>query len=263
MSYYKNRLSCSNCGREGHIHKECEAPIMSYGIILFYVDPITSIIYYNIVQRKHSIPYIDFVRGKYNIDDFAQIQQLFSGMTREEKNNLLTQDFDTIWANLWSSSTQRIYEKNNSRNLFNKIKQKYNITTFTNNPNIRDSELEWGFPKGRRNKNESDIDCARRECSEETYYKYSDFKCIRDIEPFEEEFLGTNRIFYKYIYFICNFTSTLTSTPYSSQNNEISDMKWVTFEQAIKYIGKSNRRRISLLRKVHKEVTRYLNSKNN
>ena len=59
-------ISCANCGNVGHTHKLCREPIISYGIICFRVMDDEKFEYL-LIQRKHSIAYIDFIRGKYNI----------------------------------------------------------------------------------------------------------------------------------------------------------------------------------------------------
>ena len=61
---------------------------------------------------------------------------------------------------------------------------------------------EWGFPKGRNNKNESNIQCAMREFEEETGFASDDYTIIKSIKPLCEEFLGTNGIKYKHIYYV-------------------------------------------------------------
>ena len=38
---------------------------------------------------------------------------------------------------------------------------------------------EWGFPKGRRNYQENDIDCATREWEEETGYSRNQIKMVK------------------------------------------------------------------------------------
>ena len=54
-------------------------------------------------------------------------------------------------------------------------------------------EQEWGFPKGRKKQNETDIECALREFTEETQYK-PDTITIDDYSfPYHEIFFGTNK----------------------------------------------------------------------
>ena len=36
LNYINNHINyCSNCGKSGHIYKNCKNPIISYGIMLF------------------------------------------------------------------------------------------------------------------------------------------------------------------------------------------------------------------------------------
>ena len=59
-------MFCNNCGKLGHMSKECDKPITSYGVLLIVdIDKIPKII---MIQRKDSICYIELIRGKYNID---------------------------------------------------------------------------------------------------------------------------------------------------------------------------------------------------
>ena len=57
-------IVCNNCGNKGHLYRDCKHPILSYGILLFHQD-----IHCNfkivMIERKNSISYIEFLRGKY------------------------------------------------------------------------------------------------------------------------------------------------------------------------------------------------------
>ena len=61
---------------------------MSYGIIL-YDNTDKSNIKIVMIERKNTISFIEFLRGKYNIDNENYIQKLFDRMniTEKEKNN--------------------------------------------------------------------------------------------------------------------------------------------------------------------------------
>ena len=64
-------IYCTNCGKIGHNHKNCKNPIISYGIMLFKyeVDEFKLLL----VQRKDSIAYIEFIRGKYSITNTSKL----------------------------------------------------------------------------------------------------------------------------------------------------------------------------------------------
>ena len=55
---------CNNCGNKGHLYRNCRHPILSYGIFIYTkekngeYEPI-------LVERKDSLAYIEFFRGKY------------------------------------------------------------------------------------------------------------------------------------------------------------------------------------------------------
>ena len=60
------------------------------------------------------------------------------------------------------------------------------------------NEAEWGFPKGRRNYQEKDFECALREFTEETGINSKNLHNIQNILPFEEIFTGSNYKSYKH-----------------------------------------------------------------
>ena len=90
-----------------------------------------------------------------------------------------------------------------------------------------------GVPKGRRNMNENDFECAKREFCEETNYNSKDYDIINNIYILEE-FLGENNVRYKYIYFVgklSNLDKILNLNPNNNdQITEIKDIQWLTKE---------------------------------
>ena len=69
-------MYCNNCGKRGHLYKECKLPVTSCGNIVFRVDNDEPEIL--MIQRKDSLCYIDFVRGKYDIQNINYIQTLIN-----------------------------------------------------------------------------------------------------------------------------------------------------------------------------------------
>ena len=103
-----NNIYCRNCGKRGHKYKDCLYPRLSYGILLFNDnDEIV------MIERKDSISYIEFVRGKYKLEDSEYIQLLFNRMSVLEKDILLNNEFNILWNNLWYSniSSKKDYMK--------------------------------------------------------------------------------------------------------------------------------------------------------
>ena len=54
-------MYCNNCGKQGHISRNCKLPITSYGVLLLLNEEIPKIV---MVQRKDSLCYIEILRGK-------------------------------------------------------------------------------------------------------------------------------------------------------------------------------------------------------
>lgn len=247
-----NTIVCNNCGKKGHIYKNCKYPIMSLGHLLFRIDDEVPKIL--MVQRKDSLCYIEFIRGKYNLYNIDYIQILINKCTQEEKQNILTKPYETLWRELWlisDDSTEPLesteylkgfnkFNKLSNGFLFQKTNKFITIQYFVKNSNKAYSSTEWEIPKGRRNKCESNLDCAKREFSEETNYIESDYKLIKNIQPFTEEFVGENGVRYKYIYYIgylINFDKLTAIDPQNiNQYTEIKDIQWLTKGGALNII---------------------------
>ena len=93
---------CINCGKNGHNYHNCNKPIISIGIIAIKkMENKTNDFKYLLICRKHSLGYVDFLRGKYPLYNSKYILNLINEMTIMEKNDLLTNSFDDLWRNLW------------------------------------------------------------------------------------------------------------------------------------------------------------------
>ncbi len=249
-------LTCSNCGNIGHLYKICQEPIISYGIICYNKRTNKFLL----MQRRHSIAYVDFIRGKYSFKDMNFLFMLLENMSPDEKENLITKKFTDLWNELWINNGIETSYRNNefkkSKEMFSMLCDGISINnqTYVLNSLIEETkeikkEIEWGFPKGRRDKNETDLECAIREFREETNMKCNEYY----IEPerFIEEFMGSNGISYKYIYFVYFIHSD--EQPYIDNDNldqisEVGDIGWFSLSEATKKI--TCRRRQGILRKI-------------
>ena len=220
---YKNNNSenrekiifCGNCGEKNHIYKDCHHPIISLGVLLFKYYPETDKIQFLLVRRKDSIGFVEFIRGKYASTDIEYLSKLFSQMSGEEIEKIQKNEFNVLLDNLWMYNKFKPKKKNftNDNNLakkkFEKIREGYyindiyiSINYFINKIEFKWSETEWGIPKGRRNIKESDYDAAKREFMEETGILDDNFVILSNVPPFIEEYIGTDNIKYKHIYYL-------------------------------------------------------------
>ena len=256
--------TCRNCGINGHLYKDCLHPIMSFGIICYKID--NNIPKYLMIQRKDSLSFMEFVRGKYNIHDIQYIKQLFECMTKNEKYMLLNNAFDEIWSYTWCQSTQVPFKHTKE---YLESKQKFEYLSNTNIFNtiaLNNTvlEQEWGFPKGRKKLKETDIECALREFSEETQLTKSDIHIHEDIIPFQEIFFGTNNILYKHVYFIAKLlkedSNLIIDDSCIEQIREVRALQWFTYDEVLQHIKKHNVERIEIFKEVHKIISKLENA---
>jgi len=207
------------------------------------------------IRRKDSLSFLDFMRGKYNIENYDYIKKLFNRMTRNELSLLLENDFDYIWNNLWGNNINNVYknEEKLSRLKFNKLKQGYIIDNININMKklIEDSKCvydfpEWGFPKGRRNYQEKDLNCGIREFDEETGYKKKNLVIVNNLNTFDEIFVGSNFKSYKHKYFLAYMDENF-SPETIFQTYEISKIEWVNIDKCASYIRKYNIEKIEII----------------
>ena len=61
---------CNNCGNYGHNYQNCKYPITSNGLIVFRCND--GEIQYLMIKRKDSLGFVEFMRGKYPLNNFYQ-----------------------------------------------------------------------------------------------------------------------------------------------------------------------------------------------
>ena len=262
---------CINCDKIGHIFKECNKPITSYGILCFninsrlninnsnietlFYNKFTNICDYNynklnnlkllkyynndikilMIQRKHSLTYIEFIRGKYDINNKTQIKNLLKLMTINENNNIKTQSFEYLWNILWiNTASHKTFRKE-----FLNSQVKFDFLKNNNFYNLFDSQLsiyivpEWGFPKGRKEQNEKYIDCAIREFTEET--NIHNIHLLNRINYIDENYIGSNNLNYRNIYYLAH--SDIINSVYNEDHTyEVGDMKWLSYKDCCNII---------------------------
>ena len=102
---------CRNCGLIGHIYKNCPHPIMSFGIICYKIDE-NNEMKFLMIQRKDSLSFMEFIRGKYELNNLEYIKQLLLNMTISEREMIITLNFDDIWKYLWIQNENNVSKNN-------------------------------------------------------------------------------------------------------------------------------------------------------
>ena len=276
---------CSNCGKRGHSVKFCQDPVMSYGIIAIRIccpdgkavnfnslmqtqrttfEGVSSIgkIEYLMIQRKDSLAFVEFVRGKYSLDDVPYMRKMMTNMTGGERSRLGI-DFDELWKSVWGELPIRSHKHDyeNSKEKYNIMMENNLLTLLLEETKTEFMEPEWGFPKGRRNPGEDDVVCAMREFYEETGLTKHSYSLLKFMEPLEESFFGTNRIHYSHKYYLAICASDQEVT--LNENNhhmvrEIGNIGWFSLENALSKIRSENVEKREMLFKVQSIFRNYM-----
>lgn len=297
----EKNITCTNCGKKNHDYKECRDPITSYGVILVrlsenndllkkYIDDLCKnkfkielneygirannikdienfskykdSIKFLMIQRKHTLGFIEFIRGRYKIDNIDGIIYLFQQMTSEEIKKIAeTTDFHKLWTDFWGNDN---FENPNFHNEFVKSKEKfltlknnddeYSLDFYTKNVVPAWNSPEWGFPKGRKNKYEDNLNCAKREFEEESDLTNEDYEIVENITPIIEDFIGTNGIKYRHVYYIGlskNNNNLNLNLNNSHQKNEIGSIGFFNYDDSIKNIRPYHVTRKKVLTKLY------------
>jgi ADP-ribose pyrophosphatase YjhB (NUDIX family) len=228
-----------------------------------------NVIEYLMICRKNSLGFIDFMRGKYSVHNRDYILNMCKQMTNQEKTDLKTKTFNELWKGIWgneSISVQYKMEENISKEKFSVISygvyskgEFYNLDMIIEESNQYEcwENPEWGFPKGRRNYQEKDFDCAIREFTEETGYDSRNLKKINNLLPFDEIFTGSNYKSYKHKYYLCfmEFSKTLIKADFDS--SEVSQSGWKTYEQCMELIRSYNLEKKNLITNIQTILQTY------
>ncbi len=261
---------CNNCGKQGHSFHQCKLPITSYGIIV--CRPSSQGMQFLMIRRKDSFGYIDFIRGKYSPYNIEQLQNMINEMSIVEKERILKEPFNKLWAMMWGSTTDTQFRNEEAISIkkFELITNgvyinnvKYTLHELVKNSDTTWTETEWEFPKGRRNPQEKDLDCGLREFEEETGYSQDTIYIIENILPFEEIYIGSNHKSYKHKYFLAfmneenNQESDDVFNMQNYQKSEVSKLEWKTFNECLKSIRPYNLEKKKIITNIHNLLQQY------
>ena len=222
----------------------------NYGTIL--CSSLDGVILYALVKRATTYGLGALLRGGWEDKNFAEI-------SNNEKLKLhlicnLQGDYKQLFYELYRSLGK---DKSQSEETYMKICNMYFDRFIKNREWIREKLLAidviypygiWGFPKGKRDRNETEIECAVRELFEETKISTSDI-LFTNIEVPIENYYG-----WIYKYYVC------VTDPKSIENKvmdegEISDVVWCSYEEAMYLIPQVMEEKRSILTTLHITLT--------
>ena len=236
--------------------------ILRYGVIVFRHSD--EGLQFLMIRRKDSFGYIDFIRGKYVCYNIEQIQQTIDEMSKYEKERLMNEPFEKLWKNLWGDCKMQYKgEEVASSKKFELIKngivindEKITLEQLVKSSTTNWEETEWEFPKGRRNFQEKDIECALREFQEETGYSSKTLSVVENLLPFEETFIGSNHKCYKHKYYLAYMNDIEERDEDSLENyqrSEVSKLEWKTVGECLESIRPYNLEKKQLIININKD----------
>jgi len=185
--------------------------VTSYGVALVRNNKINNQNNYEIlfIKKRLTYAYIAFIKGIYNRNNDNDILRLLDKMTIDEKFCIMSLNFNIMWYK--SALSLPFNNKYTTKEIskFEKCKNRFERSFLYDEgkrllsliKKSKSSKKIWEIPKGMNNKNESSINAAIREFSEETNIKKNKYKILYNIEPITYLFTDDN-ITYKYIYYI-------------------------------------------------------------
>lgn len=238
---------------------------ISCGIIYYFlpktnkytIEYIQNNIQFIMVQKRLTYQYMSLINGKYNINNYEQLNNMFSKMTSYELNMIKSYNYDKNINFFRNSSNKNIRIKgNNVYNLktndrfltkydlqltkiiykkkipenkekFNELKRSSYYNSYLSNI-VSLIDTNWEFPKGKKSKNETDLDCAYREFFEETKIKIIDN--IKD-EYIFLNIVGTDNKIYKYKFYLYE-SQLLKNYEIDKTNMEIKNIEWINFNMS-------------------------------
>jgi ADP-ribose pyrophosphatase YjhB (NUDIX family) len=203
---------------------------------------------YGLVKRKYGYGIIRALTVNFSDNT------CFTEICNVERKALLyvcsmQEHWEHIYAKLWIDS---MWNKDTTSRNYRECMEK-----FINNRHIIQQHIKetksifpngiWGFPKGKPEFNESDIDCALREVKEETMVEKVNIQTV----PVQKEIYKD----WHYAYFVASVDSE-SACNRQIDNPEISAVAWCTYDQAIKLFPKDAVDKKKILKNIKQIVER-------
>ncbi len=212
-------------------------PITSYGIIIYtlVLNEGSSFpdMYFLLGRRRDTIAYSEFLKNNLKEEDIPRYIKL---MSIPERQRILK--YQTKFSELWVDH-QAVYKfmMKFDSSFYSRVEKYQEQLSSMEGP----AENPWGFPKGRKHKEENEKDCALRETEEETGIK-SKYIELHDIGPYSEKYIGYDGQFYESVYYIgyvpynyCpkfNGQKVKSTIRRTTVSNEMEKLRWFKYDKA-------------------------------
>ncbi len=182
-----------------------------------------------LVKNRYTYYYVEFILGHYSKNNTSRLQYLFDNMTVHEKIDILSFNFGQMWYRIWLINPDYMctgkhigYEKNKNafHNNFDFDKDKLRNLI----KRSKSVDTHWEIPKGRKNPQEPEMVCAKREFTEET--GVTSYEIIPRVS-FNETIRNTKARYIHTYYVATSRVKCLKIDFSTSQVSEICDVRWM------------------------------------
>jgi 8-oxo-dGTP pyrophosphatase MutT (NUDIX family) len=218
------------------------------------------------IKKRCTYYYFSFVFGHYKKYNNKQLQYLFNNMTFGEKIDILSMKFSNMWYRLWICDPEKNYDSNtlhvNDKSDYNPDNNNYyknlkcyfrkkskfetlflrdggkRLKRLINNSN--NAVTPWEIPKGGMNKNELELECAKREFEEETGIDSDKYTILWNVNPINISHKDDG-IVYRCVYYLAYLNNNANWHPKVNfdtynQLTEIEQVRWVSLSE-IKFLN--------------------------
>jgi 8-oxo-dGTP pyrophosphatase MutT (NUDIX family) len=232
-----------------------------------------------LIKKRYTYCYFSFVFGHYKKYNNKHLQYLFNNMSFGEKVDILSMKFSNIWYRLWLSDPEKTHTVGEYKSPNDEIQMK-NLKCYFRKKNkfdaifLRDggkrlrrlinnssnSVTPWEIPKGGKNANETDVDCAKREFEEETRLTADKYNILWNETPIISSHKDGDTI-YRFVYYIATFIIGARWHPKvkfdtSQQLSELEQVQWVSHPE-LNFLNLSEKSKNQLLRLFHRIISTY------
>jgi 8-oxo-dGTP pyrophosphatase MutT (NUDIX family) len=209
--------------------------VVSYGVLCCRKNPRTQRIEALMVSKRYTYEYCEFISGKpFTIGKkipIAKLTYMLNRMTLDEKLDIISFNFDQMWYRICLSATKTslyYHAKNKFEQIFLVDRGAWLASLILKSNH---AGVIWEIPKGRKNTQESGINCAVREFYEETNIEKKQYNILPNIyRSYTFEDAG---VIYTFMYYIAITHRDITpkiNIKNRHQVAEISNVKWMDLD---------------------------------
>lgn len=224
----------------------------SFGVAVCRVNPSTNQYELLLVRKNNTFAFVNFILQKHSRNEHRKILSLLNRMTFDEKITISSLDFSIIWHRFQGANPRLKFPpdgfkmKREDLERFHTCNANFANTFLVDKGKLLrelieksfNSEPLWEIPKGRKNPDEGNLNCAIRETEEETSMTHDQYIILPD--PPVKYSQQTSYVNYECTYYIAVIKDqSIKCEPVRGVKvgsfPEITDVRWMSIE-AIKLI---------------------------